>query len=386
MTTLILAARREAAAFGLQGHHLRLLPLGALLLLLLLAPGARPVVLGALADAYLQVSVFVAATLILFHALERCFSADVPTLLERFRPLCVPIAACLGATPGCGGAVIVITQFARGSLSFGAVVAVLTATMGDAAFLLLAREPATGGLVITISLCVGIVSGYLVDLLHDADFLRPPRPAFAAIDVGAPSGPGRGLRRLWLALFVPGLIAGVAGAFQIDLGAPLVPLLGFDPLPWLGLAGALLALGAWAFGDASAVHDPRQETDDLLGRAIATTHFVTVWVILAYLAYELSLLAFGLDLAALFEVAGPLLPLMGVLVGFVPGCGPQIMVTTLYLAGALPLSVQLANAISNDGDALFPVIALAPRTAVIATLYSSVPALIVGYAWYAFAG
>ena len=53
--------------------------------------------------------------------------------------------------------------------------------------------------------------------------------------------------------------------------------------------------------------------------------------------------------------------------------------TSLYLAGALPLSAQLGNAIANDGDALFPAIAIAPRAAVAATLYSALPALVVGY-------
>jgi hypothetical protein len=53
----------------------------------------------------------------------------------------------------------------------------------------------------------------------------------------------------------------------------------------------------------------------------------------------------------------------------------------MYLAGALPLSAQIGNAISNDGDALFPAIAIAPRVAVIATLYSAVPAVIISYGW-----
>jgi hypothetical protein len=85
----------------------------------------------------------------------------------------------------------------------------------------------------------------------------------------------------------------------------------------------------------------------------------------------------------LFQGWAPVLPVAAILVGFIPGCGPQIVVTTLYLAGAIPLSAQLSNAISNDGDALFPAIALAPRAAILATLYSAVPALIVGYTWFA---
>lgn len=41
-----------------------------------------------------------------------------------------------------------------------------------------------------------------------------------------------------------------------------------------------------------------------------------------------------------------------------------------------------ALSIANDGGALFPAIALAPRAAILATLYSAIPALIVGYGWF----
>ena len=57
------------------------------------------------------------------------------------------------------------------------------------------------------------------------------------------------------------------------------------------------------------------------------------------------------------------------------------MVATFYLNGYIPLSAELGNAISNDGDALFPAIALAPKAAIIATIYSAVPAIIVAYGY-----
>ena len=66
----------------------------------------------------------------------------------------------------------------------------------------------------------------------------------------------------------------------------------------------------------------------------------------------------------------------------IPGCGPQIMFTTLYLSGAFPLSAQFGNAIANDGDALFPAIAVASKAALVATLYSGVPAVMVAYSWF----
>ena len=50
------------------------------------------------------------------------------------------MAALLGSTPSCDGAVVV-AAFSSGHGRFGAVVATLTATMGDAAFLLIATRP-----------------------------------------------------------------------------------------------------------------------------------------------------------------------------------------------------------------------------------------------------
>ena len=58
------------------------------------------------------------------------------------------------------------------------------------------------------------------------------------------------------------------------------------------------------------------------------------------------------------------------------------MVATFYLNGYIPLSAELGNAISNDGDALFPAIALAPKAAILATLYSAIPALVVAYGYF----
>lgn len=70
----------------------------------------------------------------------------------------------------------------------------------------------------------------------------------------------------------------------------------------------------------------------------------------------------------MFAVWAPLIPAMAVLVGFIPGCGPQILITSLYLSGSVPRSAQLGNAIANDGDALFPALAVAPKAAMVATL------------------
>jgi hypothetical protein len=402
MTAIGLAARRSwhgtarwAVAFG---------PWRMAVVALLLALGSTSgavagIMIQALADAFLQVTVFVAATLAIFYGLESWLRLDVPALLARHRAWQVPIAAALGALPGCGGAVMVITQYIRGGIGFGSVIAVLTSTMGDAAFLVLAQKPTSGLALIASGFVIGTLSGYAVEKIHGAGFMRHDGKGSDA----SSSGPcfrrveSRAWRWLWFALLVPGLVLGGFVAFQADTAALIGAPFGVDIALWVGGAGAIVSMLLWgyvrpvraesggdgerpaALGWASASEG---RLSDAPARVVGDTCFVTVWVIFAYLIYELGVHFSGVDLGQLFRVWAPLVPLMAILVGFLPGCGPQVVVATLYVGGIVPFSAELGNAISNDGDALFPAIAMAPRAAIVATLYSAVPAFICAYGYY----
>jgi hypothetical protein len=317
-------------------------------------------------DAYTQVSVFVAATLLFFFGLEHFFKVDVGKVMEKGGVWQVPTASCLGALPGCGGAVVVITAFARGNITLGAMVAALIGTMGDAAFLLLAKEPTTYFKIILISMFAAIICGWLVDRFHRGELYSTEVKFLGHTIIGRL----RNRDKSYMILAVPGLILGSMQLMQIDL---------YDLGSFvfvLGLGGAALSVGVWSISPVNAV---TMHNDHPFTRATEETSFVTAWVIAAYLAYEYAYAFLGLDLAGLAEAAWIFIPLIAILIGFVPGCGPQILVTTLYLNGIIPFAALIGNAISNDGDALFPAIALTPRMAVVATLYSAIPALIISY-------
>ena len=126
--TLVLQSRARLATAARSGGGERCLLTAACLLLLVSVPGLDAPLLGALEEAYLGVGVFVAATFWLFHLLERALRVDTAAWMLRHPHWEIPAAAALGAMPGCGGAVMVTTQFAMNRASFGAVVAVLTAT------------------------------------------------------------------------------------------------------------------------------------------------------------------------------------------------------------------------------------------------------------------
>ena len=336
----------------------------------------------AIADAYIQVSTFVAGTFFIFYGIERVLNIDAAAALRKATVWQVPIAAALGALPGCGGAIIVVTQYVSGRLSFGSVVAVLTATMGDAAFLLIAQQPLVGLAMAALGFFVGTLSGWIVNHIHGRDFLLGllrDRQDVDRVNKGV-STPY--LDRIWLIIMLPGLALAVLVAFQVDVDALFASDYLDKPASLLGVLGGILAVAmqlAPRFGIPG--NTVFLASGTILQRTIANTNFVTVWVIGAYLVFDLSVYFFAIDLKQIFGGFTLFTPMIAILLGFLPGCGPQVLVTTMYLAGILPLSAQIGNALSNDGDALFPAIAIAPKVAVVATLYSAVPAVIVSYGW-----
>ncbi|MBB4020777.1 MULTISPECIES: putative manganese transporter [Actibacterium] len=335
------------------------------------APGRLgEVTRGLMTDAYTQVAVFVAATFLLFYGAERFFKFDMADALKGAKGWQVPVAALLGATPGCGGAVIVVAAYSSGNVGLGAMVATLTATMGDAAFLLLATRPDAAAVILPLSLVVGTLTGWIVDRFNKVTFA----PSGDTCAVVAPIGRIRAKDWVYLMFILPGLVVGVAQLAQITID----DLLGI-PVVWLAMAGITTGLLIWATSTVRAMTNP---ADTPVTRAAEETSFITIWVIAAYLAYDYASEFAGLDLEMWFQAVAPILPLIAIAVGFVPGCGPQVLVATLYVNGAIPFAALIGNAISNDGDALFPAIALNPKAAMLATVYSAVPALIVAYGFY----
>lgn len=373
------------------GYKRLLLPVA--LMMLLLSQNTRELAVQTLSDSFWAVSTYVALTLAIYHYVSRWVNGTnrFVVAFHQSRQVQVLIASLLGALPGCGGAIVVTTQFVSGKVGFGSLVAVLTATMGDAAFLLLASQPLTGLGVIGVGIVTGCVTGLVVNALHRDDFMRPKQEKLPESVSHAPDTPlaqtALNLQgTFWKWLLVPASLVAFAQSFQIDINAQL----GFPELTieWLGALLAVVSMLLWAltreldtYQDAVS-EDCKTRQAHPLQKAAQDTNFVSAWVILAFLAFELAHHFTGWEVSQEWQHWGVWMPAVGILVGMLPGCGPQILITSLYLAGSVPLSTQLSNAISNDGDALFPAIALAPKAALFATLYTAIPAIVVGYGYY----
>lgn len=114
------------------------------------------------------------------------------------------------------------------------------------------------------------------------------------------------------------------------------------------------------------------------------TAFVATRVFVAYIVYELFVLLVGGEAVVQnwMLATGLLSVIIDALVGLIPGCGPQIIFISLYTKGMLPFAALIANAISQDGDALFPLLVIDRRSSLWATVITTIPALIIGIAAY----
>lgn len=359
--------------------------------------------LTALSDAYLQVGVWVAGMVWLCGWLrERPGSRFTELLLHpRFAPW---IGALLGVSPGCGGAVVVMPLYVSGATSFGAVVATLVATMGDSSFVMLAAQPKLGLLLHASLFVFGGVCGTLVDTLGLAPRRRPrahtwtaplPRLTKRPCSVGAmrigsgllyrPDSTSQGL--VLLSFLVP-ILAGLAIAiaiafFRVDplsLGSignrSLVQVFGS-----LGALQLLFLVFVAKFSRRPKGLVYAKNPRGLAIEALHETAPVVFWVALSFLATSVLVDGLGLDLSFLKEQELWAV-CIGACIGLIPGCGPQIVLTGLYIDGVVGLPVLLANAISQDGDALLPLLSKDPSAATRATLLTTIPALLIGVlAW-----
>lgn len=387
----------------------------------------------AAADTFIAVGSFVGITLLLFGYINFKSEGKLIRAIEEKKKLQVVIGALLGLTPGCGGAIMVMPLYLLGKVTFGTVVATLIATMGDAAFVLLVHSPKLYLIVSLISFIVAIITGYIIDYFNvganiiqkvknktelkklHKEFEDEPtefeldekNKNLAFMHIGHEEGDiidmalhhdhsidgtlhrfrhNIGYKIFWM-FIIPGFILGVMDLMQIDLDNAFA----IKNLSSIGAAGTFFSIIYTIISKKILKDDNHAETESKLHSLKETfvhnaeeTAFVISWVFAAFLLYEV-----GLEIAGGEEVlinfmsrSGFLVVIIAILIGLIPGCGPQIVLATLYISGVIPFSALIANAICNDGDALFPLLAINKKSAIWVTIYNLIPASIVGIGFY----
>jgi len=373
MTELVLQLSRR-----LQYLRISKIILFICMLLLLINPNSRDILISSASSAYISVSSFVAITLLFFVFLEKR-NFNIQKIISKHKRLEIPIASLLGVIPGCGGAIMVMSMFTKNIVSFGAVLAALISTMGDAAFLLIATKPQAALIILPLTFFTGIISGYIAKPFT-SNFLNSTKTKIINFSELPENKTSEKFYRLWYVILIPGFLLGVANAFNLDVH---LHLFNFDLILIGSFIASFYCLLLWVLNPLTDIQMASIH-ENSYRKVVDTTCFVTVWVILSFVLFEMINSMLNGQIFNSLILFGPLIPLLAILIGFIPGCGPQIMITSMYVGGQLPMSAQIGNSISNDGDALFPAIAIAPKAAILATLYSAIPALVIAYFWYYF--
>ena len=382
------------------------------------------IIIVSMRDAFLAVTVFVAAMVLLFSWLQYITAGRFVDKIRASTGWQPVIGALMGITPGCGGAIVMMPMYARGYVTYGTVIATLIATLGDAAFVLIGAAITDSSFIAPviavhlISFVTGILWGYLVDSMKITP--RNPLGKFGPTfrennitiisedngeyskdvfdDLGREEKTGWGYFLLhqgytiWWIVTALGLFfaimlliwSGQDPDFSLDIDFNPLTLYGF--ITWIGLIGTSLSIilyisqKNWIRDDTEAsIGDKLYSMRETLIHSASETAFVTFWVMSAYLIFEFSMLFSGLSEADLASYGDGLIAvILAAVIGLIPGCGPQIIAITAYTKDLISFPALVANAISQDGDALFPLLARHRVASLWATVHTTIPALIVG--------
>lgn len=363
-------------------------------------------------ETFLHVGSLVSISILIFGFINYKTNGNFIEIISKNRKLQPLFGALLGALPGCGGSIVLMPLFISSKLTFGTIIASLIASMGDSAFLMIATDLKAYLLVTAISFLVGILTGYLVDYFNTEQKLELHK---SKSNVGKNKGSTK-LRsssrnscdvqkggkfyhlaheivhgigyKVYLALLIIGCIFMILAHSGLEFGFIEV-MHSFEAI--IAILGIVASFVYMIMTKKVIENESFEENEhklmslkETLIHSVSEISFVIVWIFTAYVLYDLIILMVGGEesLVNLVLGAGVLSVFAGAALGIVPGCGIQIVFMSFYLKGGIPFAALVANSISQDGDALFPLLAMDKKSALWATIITTIPAILVGLIIY----
>lgn len=345
--------------------------------------------------------------------------------LRRSRFAQVVLSALLGAVPGCIGGFAVVSMYTHRMLGFGALLAMMIATVGDESFMMLAMFPAKAAALSAGLFVLAIAVGLLVDSvspkplptrledsfeLHsdecghhhghghghgcgcgqgdggddhqglnpeNGEYLHSGSEPYDRHHSGRHLGRHRVFMALGVALFVVILLAGLLEdepEISGTAGSDALSVFNEEWIFWIFGALSLVVLAALVFASDHFVEE--HLWSHIVKRHLPTTFAWTFGVLLA-----IGILFHFVDLSSWVNDNTALMILLAVLVGLVPQSGPHLVFVTLFASGVIPFPVLLANSIVQDGHASLPLLADSKSSFVKAKAIKVVLALVVSFGW-----
>lgn len=402
--------------------------------------GLIEIIINAAQESFLHVGVLLGIVILIFGYIDYKTGGNMVDILDKNKRMQPIIGSILGIIPGCGGSIILMPLYVKNKVSFGALVATLISSMGDAAFILISTDFKSYLGVSVISFISAIICGYIVDILHLDEKLKLRKYKLdncnctnykktdfekgLKINLNAKKHIGHeendevdhvlhhnekrnmsklGYKfthaigyKLFYLLIIVGLIVTMLnhgeGAehahsqiYSHEEGLKLtfesiVSLLGLT----LSIIYTLLSKKYIKNSTHEVVESKILSFKEMVIHSASETVFVIIWIFIGYLIYDLGVMLIGGEevLHSILLVNGMIAVVIGALLGIIPGCGIQVIFISLFSKGVMPFAALVANSISQDGDALFPLIAMDKKSALWAKVLNLIPALIIGFVVY----
>ena len=294
----------------------------------------------------------------------------------------VLLSAALGAVPGCMGGFASVSLYTHGLISFGALIAMMIASSGDEAFVMLAMFPGRSAWIFLILFVIAVVVGLLVDLFHskyDGCHSMNVHDEDREVEHEHHHIRHYGWKRILLFLgvlvFLGALLAGWLEADESDAASGGFNLLSEEWMYWLFAALSLCVLGvlAWA-GD--------HFVEEHLWEHIVCHHLPSIFLWTFGTILIIGILMSCFDITSWISDNTILMILLAAAIGIIPESGPHLVFVSLYAAGVVPLPVLLASCISQDGHASLPLLAQSRRAFFTAKAINVAVAVIAGLILY----
>ena len=333
------------------------------------------------------------------------------------------LGSLLGLVPGCIGGFATVSLYTHRLLSLGALVAMMIASSGDEAFVIMAMIPKEGfilfGILFVISIITGIIVDYVIYKNPQKDLCPDDFEIHTAIEEDNRKIPSIFKLESYKVMLKPSkeriaILAGIA----MFIAAVIMGILACGHQH--GHSGEI---GHHAHQAAETyvcehghVHTVEHTHDDatinilneksiniafaiisiitLFFTATANEHFIKehIWkhVIKKHLL-SIFLWTFGtllvcqfgmqyLDIEHWISNNMVLVILLAVAIGVIPESGPHLVFVTLFAQGILPFYVLLVNSIVQDGHSALPLLAESKMSFAKAKLINIATGLIIGFA------
>lgn len=336
----------------------------------------------------------------------------------------VVFGALLGSVPGCMGGFATVSLYTHRMFSFGALIAMMIASSGDEAFVMLAMIPEQALIIFAILFVVAVAVGIITDLIYDRIHKKHCiesdhsncgaetdchegyvvheshdgnenmiQTSSSRSETSRHYGWKRIIMFVGLAIFIAALATGHLGHDhsahtghihehchdhatchpEHREGSHSINLLDEQWMNIIFAGLSILVLLVLLFGSDHFI-------EEHLWNHIIKKHLLTIflWTFGVLLVVGIGLQYVSIDKWISDNTA--LMIVLATLIGIIPESGPHMIFVTLYAAGVVPLPVLLASSISQDGHSSLPLIAESRKSFIWAKVINCFVALVVGFA------